>query len=266
MRMPELEQADRQTLERLLQEAEALERAGSFERALEQLDLALQAAVETRAVEVVPGILRRTGNIQLRSSRREAALELFMAAFTVAHLNGNRSAAAAALNALGRAHYLGGDFPAAKTFFQRALEAAPETEEALLACVHQNLGVIGYAEGLPDRARMEWLEAQTRFVGLGQEPGVGRVCNNLGTIAAERGEWWDAGLYFDQALQHASTSGDLELEGTVRANRAALAIARGELAGARAELESAQAIFHRLGHASLPPEPLGRYRVLTAQE
>jgi tetratricopeptide (TPR) repeat protein len=241
---------ERWSLAGLLDQAERLERAGDMERSLELLDSAWSSALEARAAEALPAILRRTGNVHLGAGRFDLAEELYEASLAVAQRQHSEAGVAAALCAIGNLAYRTGARHEARRRLEAALEHAPFWDESLHARVYQNLGVIAYAERSTDHARRQWMEALRNYLGVGDRLGQARVYNNLAVSSAERGAWTDAQLYLECALDGARWGADHELEAGVRLNLALVASGQGRPDWAGAELDRARAIREFLAPVS----------------
>src|SRR4028118_865385 len=113
------------------------------------------------------------------------------------------------------------------------------SDDELVGHVCQNLGVLANMQGKLREARIHYLESIGSCVRSGNKRNELTAYNNLGFVCGELGEWMEAEVYFDRAVEIAERIGDSAHIASVLANRSLPLIHVGELARARDTLRRA---------------------------
>lgn len=216
--------------------------------------------------EPVAELLRKIGLVHYYRGNFEQAFASFERSKTVAQASGLASQIAAANNCLGIVHQSLGQIEVAEILYEEALQQANECgNEALAVMVDQNLGTIANIRGDSEAALERYLAALHRYHALNDDTGAARALNNIGMAHADLQQWQPAENAFNEALQLAETSGDVETLGTVQLNRADLYLRLERFDDARACCDQAFEIFSRIGSTSGLGETYKAYGVLYRQ-
>ena len=140
-----------------------------------------------------------------------------------------------------------GDYPAALTAFQQALEQArTQQNPPASALLLSEIGVVHADSGQSDRAMNSLAEALALYRELEDPAGEIRILNELGVIHTRRYRYPQAIHHHQQALQLARDHGDRWAEGQALANLATIHQSRGEQRRALAVYREALALFRTL--------------------
>jgi tetratricopeptide (TPR) repeat protein len=117
----------------------------------------------------------------------------------------------------------------------------------VLARVAQNLGIVAAIRGDLAAAEMHYRRSLATFEGLGDRRGSAIALHNLGMLAADRGAHADACALYADCERLADQAGDAHLGALCRVNHAEALVALGEVAQARATVERAGRALEALG-------------------
>ena len=163
--------------------------------------LELSRAVGNRYLET--GLLASLGALYgefLEEDRSYSrALEYFETALPIAQSLGNTDAEATLLSNIGRVHFNSGELDRALQFYQAAADCRDET---------------GVSRG--------------QYVTL----------DDIGEVHAELHDWERAATFYARALEASRKAGDVRWENTTRSHQASLRRHRGDLDGARSDIEA----------------------------
>jgi len=207
---------------------------------------AIALAERAHADDVLSEALRRLSFVRHRQGDAQTARALCDRSHAVAVAAGRPVLAAEALNIAGVFALQRGDFEAARATFSRAAAAA-DGDPALLAKVEQNLGIVANIRGDLSAAHDHYKRSLDAFQGAGDERGCALAYNNLGLVTADSQRWDEADWYYRLCLRMATRIGDVYLRGLAVMNRTEVLLARSRFDEARADAETALAIFEQLG-------------------
>jgi putative nucleotidyltransferase with HDIG domain len=207
---------------------------------------AIEAAGRDGERSVLAEALRRLAVVHYHRDLPELARELCQHSYQTAKDVGDAVLAAEALNALAGFDFESGEIEAARERFYQALELGSASAE-LRGRTEQNLGILANIQGKLAEALAHYQRSLAAFESTGDERGCAIAYHNLGMVSADRELWDDADRYFRRTLETAESIGDVHLQGLGLLNHAEVHIARQRYEQARANAESALAIFDRLG-------------------
>ena len=230
----------------LLQQARAHERAGAMAEAVQRYNDAIESASRKAEPGVLAEALRRLGVVHHHRNEADIARTLCQHSYETATAMGDPVLAAEALNALAGFDFEAGLIEAARERFYRALELGGASPQ-LRGRTEQNLGILANIQGSLAEALAHYQRSLAAFEASGDERGCAIAYHNLGMVSADRELWDDADRYFRRTLEMAESIGDVHLQGLGLLNHAEVHIARQRYEQARANAESALAIFDRLG-------------------
>jgi putative nucleotidyltransferase with HDIG domain len=130
---------------------------------------------------------------------------------------------------------------------------------SLLGRIEQNLGTVASRRGDTSAALAHYHDSLQAFLAARDERGSAIAYHNLGRVNADREQWEEADRHFQQALKTAEYVGDVHLRGLCFLNRAEVLVATEHHEAARASAEQALSIFNELGARS---EISDAYRVM----
>ena len=233
----------------LLARAADAQLGGDLDEASEAAGRALEEAVAAGDARAAADACRRLAVIHHLQGRAADARIHAVRSRDIARALPDRGPSAEALNVLAGLEMEAGAVPAARALYGEALELG-HRDPALLARIEQNLGILAAIEGDGDGATTHYLRALRGFEALRDERGCGMVYYNLGMLAADRCQWAEAYRYYGRCLHLARSSGDLHLQGLAHLNQSEVHQALDRIDDARANADSALAIFERLGSAA----------------
>ncbi len=242
----------------LLIEARALERAVCMAGAAASYEAAIAAADATGEHAVLSEGLRRLAIIRHHRGESAQAREMCRRSYTVAGTAGSDVLAAEALNTLGGICLETDAVADARQHFLRALELGDESRP-LHARVEQNLGILANIQGDFEEALTRYGRSLEAYRASDDEHGCAIAYHNLGMASLDRREFDAAERYFRQSYAIAQRAGDAYLEGLCLVNHAKVHVARERYEDARANAETALAVFDRVGVESAKADA---YRVL----
>ena len=222
------------------------DRSGRLAEAAAGYARAIVFAERDGAPDALSEALRRLSLVVDRQGDAERARALCARSRQVAEAAGQNVLVAEALNVAGVLDLQAGEFDAARAVLRRAAERAGG-DPALLAKVEQNLGIVANIKGdLPD-AIEHYKRSLDAFQVAGDERGCALAYNNLGLASADGQHWSEADWYYRLCLRTATKIGDVYLRGLAVMNRTEVLLAWASYDEARADAETALAIFEQLG-------------------
>jgi putative nucleotidyltransferase with HDIG domain len=184
-------------------------------------------------------ILRRVGRTFLDDGDIAAALDCLTAAQTVAEAGGHTAELAHTINAIGAGMWQRGELDESARLYREAGRMARDVDDqALLAMVEQNLGVIAGMHGDMETAISHYMAALELYDSLQRRGDAARLLSNIGLAHAKLGQAEDAERCYSRASLLAGEAGDSWTRLMVDVNRSALAIERRDYETARALCDS----------------------------
>ncbi|MET8538142.1 tetratricopeptide repeat protein [Streptomyces sp. NPDC005065] len=188
-------------------------------------------------------VRHQTGDYSQATSLREQALALYQDL-------GDRRGQANALLDLGRTWWRTGDYPQATSLLERALALYQDLGDRFgQANALANLGIVRRQTGEYPQATSLLEKGLTLYQDIDNRDGVVWALNELGTLCRLRGDLDQAEAHHRQALESAREIGSAWIEAHALAGLARCALATGHTRDARAGLDQAREIFHRIGAA-----------------
>ncbi|WP_255595002.1 tetratricopeptide repeat protein [Lysobacter sp. BMK333-48F3] len=190
--------------------------------------------------------LRNLANVLATTGRfDEAAAQLAQARALQVEL-GDRAGLAATENELGLLAEERGDYRGALDAFRNALQSWRQADDPHgTAQALNNIGFADYQLGLYDDAQVYWQQAGEAYAALGEQTGRIRTEQNLGLLAAARGDWALARRLLEASLASAEKQQMLEEVAVSRRNLAELEWLQGHVAAAIGQAERAGALFRQ---------------------
>jgi putative nucleotidyltransferase with HDIG domain len=231
----------------LIEAAQEAERSGSWNRAIELYQGALDEATSRSDAVRAAEVLRWIGRVYRLRGDLELAEAAYRQSLTVAEDNGLTLHIASALNVLAMVDQLHGNVDAAEQRYSRARKLAVETgDDRLIAMIEQNIATMANIRGETDRALRTYAAVLARYQALKDDLACAYALNNMGMAHTDRGEWSMAAARFGHALDYARRTGDQEILGTVHLNAAELYLKSADMERAREHSGAAFSIFSRL--------------------
>jgi tetratricopeptide (TPR) repeat protein len=117
---------------------------------------------------------------------------------------------AVALNNLGKAYYLQGEYARAENFYKESVYIAEKNNDRLNAAKgYNNLGVLYRSQGDYDRALEYYNKALVTSRALNDLQGIARGLNNIGEIYKYRGDYANAMLNYEESYKIKKELGDI---------------------------------------------------------
>jgi tetratricopeptide (TPR) repeat protein len=247
---------------RELEQASALEHAGSWEAAAAVYRRLFRRSVAAREVSGVVQALYGQARTFRELRRWDEAEELTELCRHIAAATGAAAMAARALNLYGVLRFSRGDLDGARSLYEDAVERARETgDRRLLGYACQNLGVVANIRGDLGEARLLYLEAVGASMQAGDHRSTATAYNKLGMVCTELAEYLEAEMYFDRGVELAERIGDVAILARLHANRAEPMIRVGDHDRARRTLACAEALAVEI-HAASTLSTVARHRGL----
>jgi putative nucleotidyltransferase with HDIG domain len=251
------------TLEALIEQGRAAERAGAWDDAHRAYDAAFVRLRPEHGAERAVELLRWIGTVFRNRGELENATELYEASLAVAELNDFPYHVASALNCLAIVSQFRANIDEAEQLYRRASVLAQDAgDDRLAAMIDQNVGTLANTKGSFDDALEHYRSALRRFRRLEDEVAAAWVLNNMGMAHVDLGQWANAVRAFDEAFDLADRQRDTHLIGTIELNRAELHLKRGSFDEARDCCDRAFEVFNRVGSQSGLGEAYKFYGVL----
>jgi diguanylate cyclase (GGDEF)-like protein/putative nucleotidyltransferase with HDIG domain len=224
----------------LVQQAQIAEREGRRDDARSLYERALYSLKRAHDGRVASSLLRWVGRTYQLDADVETALDCLEAAIAVGELTGDAAAIGHAINVQGNVEQQQGHLDQAEALYLQARTHAIDSGETRLAAMTaQNLGVIAAVRGDHEKTLRYYKTSLASYRTLGAPKEVLGALNNMGMLCTDLERWDDANRAFDEALQIAEALGDIPARILIEVNRAELEIARGDFAAARTACELA---------------------------
>lgn len=221
---------------------------GDLEGAEERFSELLELAGERGDDEMSGRATNNLGAIASLRGEHERALSLFRLSIPAYQKVGFLAGLAQSAHNLGIVYRDLGYWREADSYYKRALRRARQIDDDRLAAMARvGRAEISHRRGDRDYASAEAQRALETFIRVEDELGRADALKLLGSIAAERDEFSEAGRHFDDALTLAREHANLLLEAEILEERAELHARTGRSALARADLEVAAAAYRRIG-------------------
>lgn len=233
----------------LLAEARVWEQTGYVTEARAAYDRVIAAAMQRNSSPILADALRHRAILLHQAGDSVAAEDGLQQSYAVARLAGDDLRAVEALNSLGGLRIEMGKLDRAEAVLTEAATLAGEAGP-LAARVAQNLGIVATIRGDRPSAALYYRRALVAYEEVDDPHGKALAHHNLGMLAADAGRWSEADSHFAACLGVARASGDAHLEALCRVNRAEVQLALGEIAAARAGVETARWIVDMTGKRS----------------
>lgn len=220
------------TVTALLEEGQRAERAGRRELARRRYEAALYL-LRDECGSVAAGLFRRVARTYIDEGNFDAGLDCLEAAYGAAEALGAKSDVAHAVNLMAIAHLQRGDLDRAAALYLRAQGLARDAGDVRLnAMISQNLGIVAATRGDSMTALEHYQASLDAYRALGLDEYVGLVMNNIAMAYAHLERWADAERSYGDALAHCERIGDDASKLIVRVNLTDLLVQRGELSQA----------------------------------
>lgn len=235
---------------------EALVAQGEFERARDQLEIALREAESCCDRRIERRVRAALGLSHMGQGRLDEAQEHYTRVLDLCGQLGDRYADAQARRDLGTLYLLRGQLHRAKAYYEEALRRSPGDDLRLEGVVRGNLAIIEQESGELDAALLDLKRAITCLRAVSDRPFEAQLLGYLGAVHHERGQLTMARDSYTRALEVLSEVRDIRQEGVFLAARAAATVAGGELDSARLgqaqnDLEMAARRTRTVGDAAL---------------
>ena len=251
------------TLESLIEEGRAAERAGAWDEALRAYEAAFASLEPGHGAECAADLLRWIGTVFRNRGELEIATEHYEASLAVAEAASATHQLASALNCLAIVCQFRAAIDEAEQLYRRANELAQLVEDdRLAAMIAQNVGTLANTMGDFEKALEHYRSALRRFRRLDDGVAAAWVLNNMGMAHVDLGQWNSAVRAFDEAFEIADRERDTHLLGTVELNRAELHLKRGMMDEARDGCDRAFEVFRLVESQSGLGEAYKFYGVL----
>ena len=193
--------------------------------------------------------LRRQASIHRLSSHWPEAIAATRASAELARKHGLVDLEAEALNAEAIVYQVRGAFDEATPLLDRVLELAGATHPKIRGNALQNLGAIAAQRGDFPTARARFLEAADAFRKAGYDWGEANVLNNFARAALDHGNFKLAGEMLRSAHGAARRVGDKDLISLSLMNMAEATLGAGDLPQAQQQAEEALMFFSAADNA-----------------
>lgn len=246
----------------MLLEARELADERRYDRVAELLGAQAEAQL---LAEPVLGFLLAEARHRLGDTA--AAAELLLRVLPRLRRKGNDSWYREALNLEGILGFGMGEVDRAEAAWARLLEAAGRAaDEAMMARVNNNFGVVYTLRGEPERALVSYGRATAACQRLGYLRGLAQAHVNLGITYREIDFYPEADQHFDAAIDYARRDGSADEEGRATVERALLLGYRRDLRVGRASGERALALWRKLQDRSGEGEALRVLAIIACLE
>jgi putative nucleotidyltransferase with HDIG domain len=218
----------------LRSEAEHAEAAGHRELARRRYESALYLLRGSAHAADASVILRRIGRLYFDDGDFSAGVDCLTAALATAEALGDQGLVAYANNVMAIGHWQRGLLEDAEQLYMAAYRAACEAPDTKLAAmVDQNLGIIAAMRGDLPRALRHYQASLAGYRQLGEDDFIGKLLANMALAYVHMQEWDEAERICQEALAICASCGDVSTALMVENNRAEAQIGRGHLADAR---------------------------------
>ena len=216
-------------LAKLIAEGQAAERASHASAAREAYEQAL-ASLQPSEGHLAAELFRAVGRTFFEDGDVAAAEDCLNLALTVALAHGDLPQIAHGYNSLAVTAFNRGETREAKPAFQQARAIAEEVgNRELMAMIDQNLGAIAALRGESEVALEAYRKSLDSYRALGLEGRTGPLLCNVGRLETELGRPEEARATLEQALAACAAAGDTHHQTLATINQAAAAMAAGAL-------------------------------------
>jgi len=139
-----------------------------------------------------------------------------------------------------------GNYEKAEDYYRLALQLAPEEDRQLFADRNNNLGIMAAVRGDFDDAITYYTQAIEFYESLEDIRGLATAYQNLALLQVNMRKWKDAGESYQRALEYTQQDGNIELMGMIQLTRAELALKLYDFTMAQACCKHALKVFGRL--------------------
>lgn len=212
----------------LRQEGRSWEVRRDRERADACWERALKLAREQGETDLLVSLLSDRSIAASAADRDELAREYLEEALTISRRADYKRGMGLALGYLGRLEYQAGDYTAATTHLDEAIDVARENAMSPLLCGLLILrGVVATYSESADSAEHYYLEALPYARTVGRTDQLSAILTNLGEIETKRGRDARATAYLEEALEIVKASGSKAREAHIRKDLGILAMREG---------------------------------------
>jgi tetratricopeptide (TPR) repeat protein len=203
---------------------------------------------ESRDVRLLITTLRRRGNEQFHRGETAAAMALYEQSLSIAWAVGYVGGIAHALNCKASVAQRRGNLEEAEQLYNDAAILAEQArEQRLIGMVQQNIGILAAIRGDWDASLASYRLSLAAFDAEHDVAAASWVLNNMGKLHGDRGETALAEQCFARATAIARDRNDLLVESVVEQNRAELLLMQRRLDDAGAACTRAFALAHERG-------------------
>ena len=225
-------------------EGQRLEREGNLEGARAAYERALRQLEPGQGGASASTLFRWIARTWQADARYEESLACIEAAYAAAEAEGDDRAVGHAQNLHAIVWWRLGGLDQARDLYLTAREGALRHGDTLLAAMTaQNLGVIAAIRGEPDQALAYYESALREYRQLEMHRDACIALNNRGLLLTRLGRWDEARASFEEALALARRVSDDDVRTQIEVNIAALTVARGDYEAAQRE------VIHALARA-----------------
>lgn len=222
-------------------------RAGNWEEALSSYEGAFSHVGHMGTATNAAEIARLIGFVHHQRGELDLARDAFELCLAIAEANGLKGEEAAALICIAAAEQHGGMVKRAETLYLRAQGIARDlSDEALMAKIELNLGVLANIQGDIQGALRRYRSALGRHERLGEESYVLGGLNNIAMSYIDLEKWSSAARYLRRAEDLATRLQDQHMLASIAVNRAEMYLRSGRFERARTACDQAFEIFSRL--------------------
>ena len=223
-------------------EGQRLEREGNFEAARSAYEQALRLLKPGHGGASASTLFRWIARTWQADAKYEEALAAIEAAYAAAEAEGDERAIGHAQNLHAIVWWRLGGLDKARDLYLTAREGALRHGDTLLAAMTaQNLGVIAAIRGEHDQALAYYESALREYRQLEMHRDACIALNNRGLLLTRMGRWDDARGSFEEAFALARRVRDDDVRTQIEVNIAALTVARGDYETAQREVMHALA-------------------------
>lgn len=205
--------------------------------------------VKTRAQLVL-------AEVELKSGRVPAALDLLLPALTTAETSGFHAIVAEICDRIGSAHYLARRRGEAARWFDRALdafEASGLTDPTLKARILGHRANIHYVSGEPQEAIAAYQSAIEAAEHILDMPGLAGIYEGLAVAFGQTGQLSRALEYAQRSLRLFETLQDVRMSAQLRNNMADMLLQQGRLEQAQRLFDEGASQLERVGDREMLP-------------
>ncbi|MBW3629209.1 MAG: diguanylate cyclase [Gemmatimonadetes bacterium] len=216
-----------ETLDSLVEQGQAAERAGLRDRARTFFEAALRRIDDQSPRDVAITLTRWIARTYIMDGDLETAADCATLSLAIAEAQGDAPGTAHALNALGSVLPQRGELEQGFLCLDRARLLADEMgDNRLRAMIDQNLGIAATIRGDFPAALLHYQASLDAFRAEGMDDHASYVLNNRGMLFTDLERWPEAEEAFDRALESAVRAGNVGAQIMVGVNRTELEIAQ----------------------------------------